>query len=192
EPEAVSGTEPESGAVASAARTALRVGRVVASSDSSHKNGLLASTAPISGNSASQITAPDGSNCIESIGAGWTPRVPILFMSGTTDTALVIEDARDRVDGLVQRLGLGEGERIDGDAAFRRTRYSDGQGMVLDYLEHDYGGQAVLDGHCIPGGNDVPGAPNNFILNATTCTTGDINIDWGEIALQWFLDHPRR
>jgi hypothetical protein len=65
--------------------------------------------------------------------------------------------------------------------------------MVLDYIEHDYGGQPVLDGHCIPGGVDISGTGmNNFGLNATTCTTGMIAINWGELALQWFLDHPRR
>jgi hypothetical protein len=35
------------------------------------------------------------------------------------------------------------------------------------------------------------GAPNNFGLNATTCTTGDIQLHWGEIVLQWFIDHPK-
>ena len=157
-----------------------------------HKQDLLASTAPISGRSADQIMAPGGGNCIESIDGDWSPRVPILFMNGTADTALVIDDARTRVEGLVDRLGLGEGEEVGGDSQYRRTRYRADDGMVLDYLEHDYGGQAVLGGHCIPGGDDIPGAENNFALNATTCTTGEINIHWGEIALHWFLDHPRR
>jgi len=154
-----------------------------------NKPELLASAAPISGQSANAITAPGGGNCLEHIDSSWSPRVPILFMSGTTDTALLIEDARARVDGLVERLGLGAGEMIDGDAAYRRTRYTGDDGMVLEYLEHDYGGQAVLAGHCIPGGTDIPGAPNNFGLNATTCTTGDINIHWGQVALEWFLAH---
>jgi hypothetical protein len=64
--------------------------------------------------------------------------------------------------------------------------------MLLDSIEHDYGGQAVLDGHCIPGGTDVSGSPNNFGLNATTCTTGDIKLNWGPTILQFFLDHPRQ
>ncbi|MDD9947457.1 MAG: hypothetical protein OXU20_40835, partial [Myxococcales bacterium] len=156
-----------------------------------NKQELLASTAPVSGRSADQITTADGRNCIMSIGSDWSPRVPILFMNGTSDTALAIDGARARVAGLAQRLGLGEGSQIDGDDGFRRTRYQDGSGMVLDYLEHDYGGQAVLGGHCLPGGDDIPGAPNNFGLNATTCTTGDITVNWGEEALQWFLDHPK-
>jgi hypothetical protein len=156
-----------------------------------HKNAVLASTAPISGQSVNAITAPGGGPCLDHIDASWTPRVPILFMSGTLDTALVIENARARVDGLVARLGLTGGDQIAGDDAYRRTRYTGSGNMVLDYLEHDYGGQAVLGGHCIPGGTDVAGSANNFELNATTCTTGNITIDWGPIALEWFEQHPK-
>jgi len=156
-----------------------------------HKPELLASTAPISGQSASSILAPDGSACVEYLNADWQPRVPILFMSGTLDTALVIDDARARVDGLVDRLQLTGGDQIAGDDEYRRTHWEGEGGMVLDYLEHDYGGQVYLDGHCIPGGTDLEGSANNAIVNATTCTTGDINIHWGEIALQWFIEHPK-
>lgn len=156
-----------------------------------NKNELLASAAPISGQSADSITAPGGGNCLESIDNSWEPRVPILFMSGTLDTALVIDDARARVDGLVERLGLGEGVMVGGDDAYRRTRYEGDDGMALEYLEHDYGGQAVLDGHCIPGGTDIAGSANNLGVNATTCTTGDININWGEIAVDWFLANEK-
>ena len=34
--------------------------------------------------------------------------------------------------------------------------------------------------------------PNNLTVNATTCTIGNIELDWGELALQWFVDHPRK
>ena len=158
-----------------------------------NKPTLLTSAAPISGQSADQITGPDGMPCLSSIGEGWKPRVPILFMSGTLDTALVIEDARARVDGLVTRLGLTGGDQIEGDETYRRKRWQSEDGMVLDYLEHDYGGQAVLGGHCIPGGTDVAGSANNFILNATTCTTpARIGINWGQTVLQWFRDIEAR
>jgi pimeloyl-ACP methyl ester carboxylesterase len=156
-----------------------------------HKNEPLASTAPISGRSVDMITAPGGGPCVEYIDENWLPRVPILFMSGTLDTALLVEDARARVDGLVERLGLSGGDQIEGGSGYRRMSWQASDGMVLDYLEHDYGGQSVLDGHCIPGGTDVEGAANNIGVNATTCTTGDISVDWGEVALQWFIDHPR-
>lgn len=158
-----------------------------------NKPTLLASAAPISGQSADQIVGPDGMPCIPSIGEGWEPRVPILFMNGTSDMALVIENARSRVEGLVMRLGLTGGDQIDGDATYRRKRWKDENGMVFDYIEHDYGGQAVLGGHCIPGGTDVAGSANNFGLNATTCTTPEeIGLNWGETVLQWFRDNEKR
>jgi hypothetical protein len=44
----------------------------------------------------------------------------------------------------------------------------------------------------VPGGTDLAGSENNFVTDATTCSTGDIKIKWGEVALQWFIDHPKK
>jgi pimeloyl-ACP methyl ester carboxylesterase len=154
---------------------------------------LLASTAPISGQSADMVTVmATGGSCLDAINASWKPRVPILFMSGTKDLALAIEPARARVTGLVDRLSLSGGEQIEGDGHYSRKRWTGADNMVLDFIEHDYGGQAVLDGHCVPGGTDLAGSENNLGANATTCSTGDIKIKWGEVALQWFIDHPKK
>jgi hypothetical protein len=148
-----------------------------------HSN-LLASAAPISGNSAD-------TTCINSM---WQPRVPFLFMSGTKDTALTIETSNMRIETMISQLGLMGGTQIEGDGHYTRKRWTGAGGMELDYLVHDYGGQFALDGHCIPGGTDIPGGPNSlpFGVNATTCTTGDIKIKWGELALKYFLEHPKR
>jgi polyhydroxybutyrate depolymerase len=143
---------------------------------------LLASAAPVSGNSAD-------TTCIN---AAWKPRVPFLFMTGTLDTALTIETGNMRVEKMISELQLTGGAQIAGDGHYTRKRWTGADGMELDYLVHDYGGQAVLGGHCIPGGTDIPGSANNFILNATTCTTGDIKLHWGELALQYFMTHTRR
>ena len=146
-----------------------------------HSN-LLASAAPISGNSAD-------TTCINAM---WQPRVPFLFMSGTKDTALLIDTSNMRINTIISQLGLMGGMQIDGDGHYTRKRWTGAGGMELDYIVHDYGGQAALDGHCIPGGTDIPGGPNNLLgINATTCTTGDIHINWGEVALKWFIDHPK-
>ena len=153
---------------------------------------VLASTAPISGASADMIVdLESGTKCLDTIGEGWTPRVPILFMNGIKDQALAIDLARERVNGLVDRLALSGGEQIAGDGHYSRKRWTGEGGMVLDFIEHDYGGQALLDGHCIPGGTDLAGGPNNFGANATTCSTGENQLHWGEVALQWFIDHPK-
>jgi poly(3-hydroxybutyrate) depolymerase len=152
--------------------------------------GALASVAPVSGASADMITDIEtGMKCLDTIGPN--PRIPILFMNGIQDQALAIDLARQRVDGLVSRLQLTGGEQIGGDGHWSRKHWKGSDHMALDFIEHDYGGQAVLGGHCIPGGTDIEGSPNNFIANATTCTTGEINMHWGEVALQWFIDHPK-
>jgi hypothetical protein len=141
----------------------------------------FASVAPVTGSSASQVTTPDGKPCIESIGPGWTPRVPILFMSGAKDTALTIEAARMRTEGLVSRLMLTGGMQIAGDTSYSRKHWEAPDGMILEFLEHQYE-NAILAGHCIPGG--VPG-------DLFACD-GPTSVDWGPTVLQWFIDHPKR
>lgn len=142
-----------------------------------HDQGL-----PLSGNSADV-------SCIKK---DWSPRVPFLHASGITDTSLTIENFRMRETRFVSELELKGGEVVDTDGHYTRRHWDDPSGLDFDFIEHDYGGQPVLAGHCVPGGTDIPGAPNNFVLNATTCTTGDdIKLNWGKTALQWFLDHPK-
>lgn len=146
-----------------------------------HHNDILASAAPVAG-ALNQPTWADDN---------WQPRVPILVMNGIGDTASLIENSRMLIDTIVDGLALTGGEEIEGDGHYTWQRWTGASGMVLENIEHDYGGQAVLEGHCIPGGVDIMGAPNNFGLNATTCTTGDIQLHWGEVVLQWFIDHPK-
>lgn len=143
---------------------------------------LLASTAPISGNSAD-------TTCINK---SWTPRVPFLWMTGTKDLSLTIDTANMRLQTMISELGLTGGMQIDGDGHYTRKKWTGADGMELEYLVHDYGGQFALDGHCVPGGTDVSGSPNNIGVNACTCTTGDIKINWGPTALKYLMDHPKR
>jgi len=146
-----------------------------------NRNSVLASAAPVSG-------ATDVSCMTDS----WKPRVSIFYENGTKDQASTIDSSRMMVQSIETQLMLKGGDKIAGDGMYTRTHWTGDGGMEFDYLEHDYGGQPVLDGHCIPGGVDVSGmGTNNFGLNATTCTTGTITINWGELALQWFIDHPR-
>jgi pimeloyl-ACP methyl ester carboxylesterase len=143
-------------------------------------NQMIASAAPVSGATAVDCLKDD-----------W-PRIPIFYENGTKDQASMIDSARTMVDNIVSQLKLTGGMQIAGDGHYTRKHWEGDHGMLFDDIEHDYGGQAVLDGHCIPGGVDTPDTgKNNFGLNATTCTTGQIAINWGELALQWYLDHPK-
>jgi pimeloyl-ACP methyl ester carboxylesterase len=145
---------------------------------------LLASAGPVTGASAEQATvAATGAACIDAINATWKPRVPILFMSGSMDNALTIMAARARTDGIVMRLGLTGGDQIAGDASFTRKHWVGDDGMVFDFLEHNYS-NAILAGHCIPGGS-----PSDALF---ACTSGGNSLDWGKTVLEWFIDHPKR
>jgi pimeloyl-ACP methyl ester carboxylesterase len=141
----------------------------------------LASVAPIAG------TADVA--CLDD---GWKPRVPIFYWAGRTDGSVPIDSSRRTINAIVAQLTLTGGMQIAGDTAYARKHWEGAADMALDYVEHDYAGQILVDGHCVPGGFDTPtfGA-NNFGLNATTCVLGDIRIAYGELALQWYEDHPR-
>jgi hypothetical protein len=141
----------------------------------------MASTAPVTGQSASQVTVVGtGAACIESINENWRPRVPILFMSGIEDGALTIEAARQRTMGIVTRLGLTGGQQVGGDDSFTRKRWTGAEGMVFDFLEHEYT-NFLLQGHCIP--SDAGGLFG--------CDSGGSTLKWGPVVLQWFIDHPK-
>jgi poly(3-hydroxybutyrate) depolymerase len=142
---------------------------------------LIASAGPVTGSSASQVTvASTGMPCIESLDEDWLPRVPILFMSGTLDSALTAEAAQARTDGIVSRLGLTGGDEIEGDASYRRRRWTGADGMVFDFLTHDYSG--VVAGHCIPG-------PTPDLIYG--CTSRGVALDWGQTVLDFFIEHPK-
>lgn len=145
-------------------------------------NDILASAAPVAG----ALDQPTWAN------DEWQPRVPMLIMNGISDTASTIESSRTMVDTIVAGLELEGGDEVEGDGHYSWKRWTGDDDMVVDYIEHDYGGQAVLGGHCIPGGIDLNGGPHNFGLNATTCSTGDIHLNWGPTVLQWFIEHPKR
>jgi predicted esterase len=147
----------------------------------SKKNALVASAAPVAG----ALEQPEWAT------ADWQPRVPMLIMNGATDSASQISDSDAMVEAFVTGLSLTGGEQIAGDAGYTWKKWTGAGGMDLEYIVHSYGGQAVLAGHCIPGGIDIQGAPNNFGFNATTCTTGAPYLPWGDTVLQWFIDHPK-
>jgi pimeloyl-ACP methyl ester carboxylesterase len=144
----------------------------------------LASVAVATGSSADQVRTPDGSRgCIDALDADWHPRVSIFFMSGIHDPALTEGAARARTEGIVSRLALTGGLEVAGDGHYQRRRWTGPDGMVFDFLLHDYDAESErLGGHCMPGGLET---------QPTTCTKGEIAIDWGALVLNWFINHPK-
>jgi pimeloyl-ACP methyl ester carboxylesterase len=147
-------------------------------------NDMLASAAVVTGSSADQVMTPDGSRkCIDALDEQWLPRVPILFLNGIHDPALTEAAAQARTDGIVSRLQLSGGEIIAGDEHYTRRHWAGSGGMAFDFIEHDYAAAGRLAGHCMPGGRNV---------NDTTCLDAEIDLHWGRLALEWFMEHPKQ
>jgi pimeloyl-ACP methyl ester carboxylesterase len=146
-----------------------------------NRHDLIASAAPIA-----------GTGNVDCIDEAWKPRVPIFYVDAARDQSAGDNPAHTMMNSIVEQLQLTGGMQIAGDTEYSRKHWEGSDGMALDYLEHHYAGQALLDGDCVPGGVDVPSpGTNNFGLNASTCLVGDIRIKYGDLALQWYLDHPR-
>jgi len=120
---------------------------------------------------------------------GLDPEFPILYMHGHSDAVEGYAAGEALVEAVADGMGMGsEREELEGDDLYTRYRYENDRGTTLDFIEHDYGGQPALDGHCVPGGVDLEGP------FATTCQTpaGEAHLRWGELVLDWFLETEGR
>ena len=120
---------------------------------------------------------------------GLDPEFPILYMHGHSDAVEDYAAGEALVEAVADGMGMGtERVELEGDNLYTRYRYENDRGTTLDFIEHDYGGQPALDGHCVPGGVDLDGP------FATTCQTppGTAHVHWGELVLDWFLETEGR
>lgn len=120
------------------------------------------------------------------IGRNWKRRVPILYMHGEQDTLTILQ-ARAMIDDVVTRLDLGDAIEVTVAAEYTRRRWSASQ-MTLEYIEHAYS-RLLGAGHCVPSGPVVLG--DGTSVSAPSCTLGEVQLHWGELALRWFREHPR-
>jgi hypothetical protein len=75
------------------------------------------------------------------------------------------------------------------------TRYTSASGGLYEFLEHAYNASppyvlVPLNGHCIPGGDDLRA---NGALGQTmffSCAPPNAFV-WGEVVMQFFVAHPR-
>lgn len=158
---------------------------------------VIASGAPIAAadGSLSTNTPPFKLDCAFDANAAPSRQLPILQMHGTTDGLVPIAKGHQQRDAVVAKWGLGSPAVVSTDAKHTRTRFTNAQGTVFEFLEHGYEAPpplilVPLKGHCVPGGDDLPA---NGTLGQTmffSCAP-PVAFDWGQVVLQFFIDHPR-
>ncbi|HVO30133.1 MAG TPA: hypothetical protein VMV18_05340 [bacterium] len=114
--------------------------------------------------------------------------IPVLQMHGTQDALISYSQVGiPQRDDMLAGWHMDGGTVIAGDANFTRTRYTNANGTVVEFISHDYTSPpAVLHGHCFPGSTDPGGAPGQLFSFACT---GPNAFDWGEEAMAFFEAH---
>ena len=113
--------------------------------------------------------------------------IPILQVHGRKDAVVNFQSiALPQRDAALAYWMNGPGVVLEDDGMHKATRYTTAAGTRFELWEHDYvAGSFILGGHCFPGGIDKGASPFQF-----GCTAAGTFI-YGELAMQFFLDHPR-
>lgn len=159
---------------------------------------VFASVAPIAAADAQSLssnTAPFVLDCPFTAARSPSREVPVLQMHGASDGLVPIAKGQQQRDAVIAAWSLGTPTVVSSDAQHTRTRYSSSSGLVFEYLQHAYAVTTPyvpvpLVGHCIPGGNDLRA---NGALGQTmffSCAPPNAFV-WGEVVLQFFVDHPK-
>jgi len=124
-------------------------------------------------------------------------QLPILYMHGTADEDYVqYECAQPQIDAVVAAWGLTSQGIIASDATYRRTRWTNASGGLLEFISHDYYStqevlfipQTKLEGHCYPGSTDPGGLTGQ--LMSFKCEQ-PASFTWGEEVMKFFVAHPK-
>lgn len=93
-------------------------------------------------------------------------------------------------DELAPAWKLAGQTTVEEGADHRHLRYAGNDGVVVDLVIHDYAAKSlILGGHCFPGSGDLDGGLPGQLFGFGC--TGDPPIRWGEMAMQFFIDHPK-
>lgn len=113
--------------------------------------------------------------------------IPILQVHGRKDAVVSFPNiAIPQRDAALAYWMNGPGVVLEDDGMHKATRYVTAAGTRFELWEHDYvAGSFILGGHCFPGGTDVGASPFQF-----GCAEPGTFI-YGELAMQFFLDHPK-
>ena len=152
--------------------------------------------------SAAPAAAAPGNNPLDPPGCNFTDddkpstQIPILQLQGIQDPVISYDSALTLRDGIRVAWGLDAGTLVSEDPTYRRDRYTNPQGTVYEFIQHDYASRATLlgmpiAGHCIPGGTAVH-TPGQGTERTPFGCEGSASFDWGTEVMAFFVAHPRK
>jgi pimeloyl-ACP methyl ester carboxylesterase len=115
--------------------------------------------------------------------------VPLLYMHGRQDgvesfTKLAVPQR----DDIVSAWAMPPPMIVASDSMYTWSRYTNANGTVFEFLEHDYtAASSLLKGHCFPGSTDTGTDPGEFISFACVAPTAFV---WSEAVMKFFKAHP--
>ncbi|MBI5533887.1 MAG: hypothetical protein HY898_14290 [Deltaproteobacteria bacterium] len=159
---------------------------------------MIASAAPIAAANATQLTAvvpPFTLDCPFTMYDSPCVELPLLHMHGTLDALVPFAKGQQQRDAVIDAWKLQKTETISSDAHHEHTRYLSANGTVYEFVSHDYvvtlpSLPVPIGGHCFPGGKDLNTDPMPGETLFFGCAPPNA-FSWGEIVMQFFLDHPK-
>ncbi len=116
------------------------------------------------------------------------PPIPILFLFGTTDALVPYAEAVAARDRIIAAYTLGAASTVSESEDHRWLRYEGANGELLEFLDHDYTGVSIIEGHCFPGSED-PGTLQGQLFSYKCDQPSAFH--WGESVLAFFKAHPK-
>ena len=159
---------------------------------------VIASAAPIAaadGQSLSPASPPFVLDCAFDAANSPSTQRPILHMHGTADGLVQFSKGTQQRDAVIAKWSLGTPTVVTSDAKHSHTRYTSATGTVYEFLQHDYVVPSqllasTLQGHCVPGGNDLPANGSIGQTSFFSCAQPSAFV-WGQLVMQFFIDHPK-
>jgi poly(3-hydroxybutyrate) depolymerase len=116
--------------------------------------------------------------------------VHTLYMHGTSDALVAFSVGKGQVDAAVAKWKMTAQPDVESDGKHAWHRWKSPAGTILEFVQHDYqAASSVLKGHCYPGSKDKGGEPGQ--LFPFNCTESAPAFTWGEIAMAFFIAHPK-
>jgi polyhydroxybutyrate depolymerase len=117
--------------------------------------------------------------------------IPILQMHGTLDPIIPYFCGTNLKNAVIDAWNLAEGATVSEDDDHWWKRYQSPSGNTYEFISHNYRSKSwLLQGHCIPGSQDLDGGEPGQLLGGFGCDHTSPFV-WGEAVMAFFLAHPK-